>query len=499
MNNQNEVLHEYLSVADRAMLVINGIMFGASIVLAAMFGGWLAAIVVGGGTMLALAAIYSLSSGTLVSRIAMALGLMVMSALHIHLAKGVLESHFGIFVLLAALLFYRDWRPIVAAAGLIAVHHLSFYYLQSSGSGVWVIPSTDNGVGIIFVHALYVVVETALLCWFALKLQKEAVESAQIMGATNRIVGGEYIDLSIRTQGGSDLLNQFDAYTQDVETLVSQVKCHAQSILDEGTGLAGVTQEMKSSAQQQQQETDMIAAAVEEMSSAIHEVSKSAELAANSSNEIDESANEAKAVSDDTQGAVKQLTEQVGSAAQTIESLNDQANKIGSVLDVIRGIAEQTNLLALNAAIEAARAGEQGRGFAVVADEVRTLAQRTQQSTAEIDDMITTLQEGSKAAVGAITSSRSQVEGCVSNTESAQKLMEGVSGAIKEISQTNTMVATASLEQSQVIGEVSKNVNNILDASNRNAADADKADQSASNLMHISEELVALSGRFRVQ
>jgi len=96
---------------------------------------------------------------------------------------------------------------------------------------------------------------------------------------------------------------------------------------------------------------------------------------------------------------VSSLSESVSSTETIISQLGVDSKDISNVVHVIRSVAEQTNLLALNAAIEAARAGEHGRGFAVVADEVRSLASKTQESTIEIENIITTLQKNVTQAV----------------------------------------------------------------------------------------------------
>ena len=92
---------------------------------------------IGGGTSLLLTLLYRAIGGTRVMRCALAVGLMVMAALHINQAQGLIEAHFGIFALLAVLSFYRDWLPILIAAATIAVHHVLFHILQHQGFAVY--------------------------------------------------------------------------------------------------------------------------------------------------------------------------------------------------------------------------------------------------------------------------------------------------------------------------------------------------------------------------
>jgi methyl-accepting chemotaxis protein len=490
-------MQEHYQRADRIMLILLGGLFGLSLALANLYSTWLEAFLIGGGTFACGAALSAMAPGQLITRAMMSAGLMVMTALHIHQSHGMIEFHFGVFVLLALTLYYRDWVPVVVAAATIAVHHFLFFYLQASGSNLWVLPSTDNG-WIIMLHAAYVVVETAVVVWMSVDLKKEFGTTVELKSTIEKIVDDEVIDLSYRTSGSTELMQRFDDYTSTVAGLVSQVSNNVDNLHASSTSLVEVTDVVTEQSKLQQQQTDMIASAVEEMTASAKEVSDNADQAAAEASTAHDNAQSCKVSSSEIEVNIRQLEQQILSASETIGSLDNETNQIGKLLDVIRGIAEQTNLLALNAAIEAARAGDQGRGFAVVADEVRSLAQRTQSSTAEIDEMINSLQKGSLSAVQAIESSKGLVETCVENTHKNVELMEAVSNSISHINSMNQLIAHSSSEQSSVSLEVSSNLASIVEAGGMMSDKIQSASRSAEKLEGVANTLDTIRRRFKV-
>jgi methyl-accepting chemotaxis protein len=243
---------------------------------------------------------------------------------------------------------------------------------------------------------------------------------------------------------------------------------------------------------------DQVSTAATEMSSAVHEVARNAQNAADAARNAETQSREGAQVVGATINSIRQLALEVESASTSIQALEQEAASIGAVLAVIRGIAEQTNLLALNAAIEAARAGEQGRGFAVVADEVRALAARTQESTKDIQVMIERLQAGVQNAVKATHSGSNKARQSVEQAAGVDQALTDTSDSVQRINDMTAQIATACEQQSSVTEEIARNISDIRDLSNEAAQTSEQSAQASQHLSELSQGLTRLVGRFRV-
>ncbi|MEQ3512522.1 methyl-accepting chemotaxis protein [Pseudoalteromonas sp. BZB3] len=272
--------------------------------------------------------------------------------------------------------------------------------------------------------------------------------------------------IKIESTGNDEITTMtedFNSLIGDFKILISEVNTALGTINEATHHLSETTAQTSAGMHEQLHEADMVATAATEMQATIQDISHNTEAAANKAESTNGNAQQGRVEVDATIQRIMALSDSLGGASDVVSQLERDAETIGSVLDVIRGIAEQTNLLALNAAIEAARAGEQGRGFAVVADEVRSLAQRTQDSTQEIESIISTLQERTQSVVTIMQQCRSQGSESVSQAEKAGELLSSITADVQTIMEMSTHIATAIDEQNQVASEVNKNVVRIRD------------------------------------
>jgi len=283
-----------------------------------------------------------------------------------------------------------------------------------------------------------------------------------------------------------------------LQSVITDVVHSANQLSVSAEQMSQVSAESNQGISQQNNETIQVATAITEMSSTIEEVARNTENATNAAINADHEAQSGSRFVDETMDSIKALAAEIDSSSEVLDTLKSHSEGIGTVLDVIKSIADQTNLLALNAAIEAARAGEQGRGFAVVADEVRTLAKRTQDSTSEIERIISDLQSGADQAVSVMQSSKAKSNTTVEKGQQTSEVLLSVITAINTVLDMNTQIGTAAQEQSAVTQEVSGNITNIQTISEKTALGADLANRASQEVANLSSELQRLVSQFKV-
>jgi methyl-accepting chemotaxis protein len=572
----SDVLGAGYRLTDRRLGLILLAHFPVALALASWHDTWMTAIVVGGLLSGIAFLLTHRAAGRFLTRAFVGAAFMGYSALFIHQSAGMIELHFHVFATLAFLLAYRDWRVPAVSAVVIAVHHLGGHLAQGMGAPIAVFPHDamhhgTSGLVIVGVHALFVVLETAVLVVMSRQLAAEARTVGELFDVAERLAVGDVstapkgegisaafrvvverlrdmvsdmVSLAAGVRSG-DLGRRVDTtrfegafrevleganatvaaaeasshaarkeranvetFLADVAVLVERLECrdlrgrltgdypaayrgtaHAFNValdaLAEALGDVSQVSRTLSDASRQIAEGSVLladgasrqAATLEEIGSALHEQSASAQ----------EHASHASAVI----AIVRAATDASGKGSEAMSRLESAIRDIGTssvatqkVVKTIDEIAFQTNLLALNAAVEAARAGDAGRGFAVVAEEVRALAIRSAAAARQTAELI----------AGAVESA----ERGANITGEATGSFSKIGTEVGRITSVIEEMVEAAEDQSRKTEMISQNMSGLNTLTQETASTAEESSASSSELSSQSGALADLVESFRI-
>ncbi|MCF5171011.1 HAMP domain-containing protein [Pseudomonas canadensis] len=349
-------------------------------------------------------------------------------------------------------------------------------------------------VGMIVLTALITI---GLAVWLTRSIVLPLAQSLKVaQGVASGDLTGE-----IQVSGNDEparLQQALKGMQENLRDTIRRISESSNQLASASEELSCVTEDATRGLHQQNQEIEQAATAVNQMTAAVEEVASNAVATSQASRESDRIAQHGREQVHQTVVSIEALATDVTDNVTQVEDLAQKVYGISKVLDVIRSIAEQTNLLALNAAIEAARAGDAGRGFAVVADEVRALAHRTQQSTQEIEQMISGIQQGTDQAVSSMQQSNTRARSTLDIAKSAGTALEEIASAFTLINERNLVIASASEQQAAVAREVDRNLINIRDLAHQTSTGANQTSAASQELSRLAVDLNTMVARFSV-
>ena len=389
-----------------------------------------------------------------------------------------IDMHMTFFAALAMVTLLCDWRALVAAAGVTAVHHLGLNFILPSA----LFPGGGDVLRVIF-HAVVVVGETAVLIWLAHAVSKALTDADQA------ITEAEAANIQARQlfEADKERQAQSEQSRENISRVANTFEQTVGHVLDRLQTASGELSEL---AGQLRTDSGATASSAGSASDQAHQTSGHVEAVASAAQELAASIAEVTRTLETSDEISVRAESEAGRADGSMQELHTAAREIEDIAKLVSDIAEQTNLLALNATIEAARAGEAGKGFAVVASEVKELADQTGKATEDIHKKINAMRSAAESASSALNQIGSTIGDIRDASSSARDAFSQQASATDEI-------ARLAADAAQSTGRVSDEVTAVSGAAERANQAAGQFDEAAEGLrsaaQHLSEEL----GKFR--
>src|SRR5690606_7362372 len=378
------------------------------------------------------------------------------------------------------------WRPglfarLLGLCGLAVAAALGLAILALDANPLIALASGAAGLGV-FAAGL----------WHTLAPLRQLLAAARSV-AVNPV--GQWVDCA-RSDEFGEIAFALRMQTMEAGATVGRLAEAVRQLAEQAEQLQNAVAHGDASSQRQQRETRQIAQAIEEMAASVREVTRNAQHCAATASAADRAARGGEEQVLATGQRIASLAREMQQAAGAVQNLQASSARINSVIGVIEAIAEQTNLLALNAAIEAARAGEAGRGFAVVADEVRNLAIRTQDSTAQIQDILGTLQSEIEGAVQAMQAGGQEVGLSERQAAEASQALSEIHAQVSAITALNGQIAGAVEQQGVASEAIHRSIEGIHSATEQQARHSQDSNRAAAAVSHQAEQLRQLARQF---
>jgi methyl-accepting chemotaxis protein len=378
---------------------------------------------------------------------------------------------------------YKDWNWIVASGSYTD----EIFSLAAR--------ARDIMIGATFVLTIL------LLSVLTFYLNRIVISPLRDLVLSSRLIADGDLTVQVDTRRKDEVgmvMNAMHQMVTKLSGIIGEVRTAADTISSASEHLSTTSTEVSHATEKQAQSTASSAAALEQVTVSINEVSTLARATEESSDRTANLSRDSVEAIHHASNEIDSMAKSIGAASDQVSGLVKRSEEVGSIAGIIREIADQTNLLALNAAIEAARAGEQGRGFAVVADEVRKLAERTTKATHDIASVITLIQQETQQTVNGMLATAPKIKDGLQKVNEVSGMLDLIAGEAAESRNRAVEVANATREQAVAANDIARNVEQVAQMTEETNATMHNNAESANQLQDMAQKLRQQVAYFKV-